>query len=99
MWEELRQWPMTVKLRVVRALVGTTQGEQASLLAVSLTTYQGWESGARPIPYRVHQWLNSGLEHMVMDAERAEDARRQAFVSGNGAIHAPLSERAGSRRD
>ena len=90
MWEELRQWPMVVKLRVVRALCGLSQAEFASVLAISPRTYNGWESGARPIPYRTWQWLNDGLADTVRAQERVEGERRKAFVSSYGGSHPQL---------
>jgi len=75
---------MPVKLRVVRALLDLTQAECASHLALSPRTYSGWETGARPIPYRTWQWLDDRLRELVAEAELGERLRRQTFTEDYG---------------
>jgi DNA-binding XRE family transcriptional regulator len=92
MWNELRHWPMVVKLRVVRALCGMTKRETAQLLGISERTYSGYETGERPIPYRSWQLLDYDLERIVADREQLEQARRKSFVSNYGGVYVPASE-------
>ena len=74
-------WPMPVRLHVTRVLLGWTQAEAANKLATSLRTYQGWESGARPIPYRAWQYLVMRMGELLV-AE--EDRQREHCASFAG---------------
>ena len=82
---------MQTKLRVVRALTGQTQEAFAKALATPLRTYSGYESGARPIPYRSWQYLNDRLREIVGEVQLEETRRRALFKEEYGRMN-PIPE-------
>lgn len=75
------------QLRALRLEMRLSMGEMAAILNVPKATYQGYETGRRPLPAgfinRVREWQQQDLEFMAGIAERV-DARLLAEGYGAG---------------
>jgi len=83
---------MPVRLHVTRVLLGLTQAEAANKLATSLRTYQGWETGDRPIPYRSWQYLVDRLGELLAEAELEQLRQRADNGAGYGRVNPTPAE-------
>jgi transcriptional regulator with XRE-family HTH domain len=83
------------ELRLLRIELRLSMGEMAAILAVPKGTYQGYETGRRPLPAgfinRVREWQQQDLEFMAGIGERV-DERLQVEGFGGGIPSAIVRE-------